>query len=304
MSNTVLGYRNYWFEGFSTPDNTATPQLSDVAVYTATGVAGGYATTTFSRNFNPQLRLTDGAFAPSITHVDWVRVLGALNIQLASMNGWMAYDAYLPVEVRFVGTDTFTPGGTTLFDSGWLSVPSAIAPSDLLILPSVWYIRDAPVDGLGSVEISIRCPANIGDIATFHVGAFWCGPAFVTVDGLQAGWSTRVIDPGEMGISKGQQGFPQVGTRRRELSAAWAPVEFSVAYGPRPSQWSMIEVQEFIGKTGICVMFPRTQDSTGSASAWVQRHLGIYGHFAELGQITDQGGNMFTWGPFTFTELL
>lgn len=190
------------------------------------------------------------------------------------------------------------------FAGDWIAAPAPRYEIDRLATPSIIHVMPVPIDGVNTVTIRIRCAATGTDVVFFSVGAFWCGPGASMPDGLESNWSIRWIDTGEMELSVGGQGYATTRPRVRELSGSWAPLSFVHAIGPRPSVWSAAEIAAFIGTTTPCIFIPRQSDADGAASAWVTRKLAIYGYFTDTGSITHLGGNNFSWGPFTFRELL
>lgn len=318
MSNTVLSYRNYIFERSATPtNNIETPQRSDLYIETAESsfeVVEGE--TTYFSAFGYQTNLYEirkvgvaGSSGGSGDPIAWqvqrdVQVIGLTNVRLLEHPGTEFFADY-PIRARLTLRDLET---NILFQSDWIDVLPVISTEDQeRDLPSAWVVLDAPISGVEVVEWSVRVGADsAGQSITIGIGAWWVGPGFTTSGGLEEGWAIRTIDPGTMALSDGIQGHPSVKSRTKELTAFWAPVPFDVAYGnpATPAVMDMQAIHDLVGNTGYCVFFPRTKDASGNSSSHIQRRLGIYGHFNSLGDITDQGGNNFKWGPFTFRELL
>lgn len=307
MNNTILSYRNWVLDpgvvvsasisgsgSEAGASNLLKPQLSKAAVWTGNPPDGGAVV-----ECRAQFTLT-----PDNAAGRTVRVVGILAAHLRQYDGLFNEDAERAVtnaEWRIVGKNW---GGAEVFTTGWKSL---LWFPDAGVETNVWHIFDEDQESVYTIDAYMRIDLNtFPNPVKVSMGSVWAGPGFGTEDGLIEGWSTQIVDPGVMAKSKGRQGYQSRLRRTRRLSASWAPVSFDVAYGnpATPTVADMQSVMGEIGSAGYCVMFARTRDSAGASSDHIQRRLGIYGHFTEIGTLVDKGGNMFGWEQFAVEELL
>lgn len=280
-----------------------TPQLSDAAVFEGilddedAGIV-----TTFYKDIDVTLGF--GAGGPDET-IRACRMIAVLDFRMLAYKSavWPAAEYGLDGQISM--RVTLTPEIGAVHDSGFFDVdlrPRHRLPNNLIyIIPD-----DVDVGVVSTVRIRIRLTGTDGQPYTASIGRIWCGNAFSTQFGLEAGWEMSVIDNGDMGLSVGGQGYPDIRMRARRASASWAPIGFDVAFGnaATPDEPDMQSIMSHVGTTGVCVFALRTQNAAGDSDAHITRRLGLYGHFEQLGSLRDLGGDQFAWGPFTFRELL
>lgn len=319
MSNTVLCYQNYYFEEgkeFAGSTSLCTPQMSDAYIAEVTIDGSGYATLTLGGDSGiDDISFLNYGLAKSSS------VMGVMRVRLLSyfVSGGSLWNDNQAVvdEANFTSSGNAKVtlrgknyAGTTVANSGaitlrWEYFGAFDAGASAFAVFSQASIQRLQVEiklyyGLGAAGSKVR----------ISVGGVWLGPTFETDFGLEANWSERIVESGEMARSAGQQGFPQARPPVREISGSWAPVPFSVAYGEgafgnwREIPRSLLEVNGIVRTTSPCVLMVRRNDASGSPSEHIQRVLTVYGHFTDVGSIQHIGGDQFTWGPFTFRELL
>ncbi len=114
------------------------------------------------------------------------------------------------------------------------------------------------------------------------IGQIWAGPLWLPSAGIQHDWECSIIDPGEMGISRGGQGYPRQRQRRRQLDMRLSHVPFEQAFGNSGN--TVLDLQQIgyrVGTTTPIIAFPRTRDAAGNGDAHAIHRLGVYGHLAE-----------------------
>jgi hypothetical protein len=167
-----------------------------------------------------------------------------------------------------------------------------------------WFVLPTTVAGVTSVRVTLRHTSGVND--TYTIGALWIGPLYKHPVGIDADWSMQVSDPGQMGLSKGAQGYPQLRQKTRIFSGLFGPVDLVSTYGD-PATPNAVDIQALqyrLGTTAFCVLFPRVEDSAGAVSEHLIHRLGIYGAFRDIGSIRHLSDDNYSWGPVTFQELL
>lgn len=221
-----------------------------------------------------------------------VQLVGLMNYSLAKVNveslTWRA--------AVYRATSAVVNAPITVWDR-----PSTDFPAHL------WHLLDEEVSDAVQVYIVIEPTFGTGGGSlSLTAGGLWSSPIWCPPDGLDASWRMSPIDPGVMGRSAGNQGYP----RRRQRYRAWegravdVPIEW--AYGD-PNDASIIDIQQLlyrVGTTEPCVLFPRSRNAAGERSVHLMHRLGVYGHFQELGGIDHTGGDNYAWTGARFAELM
>ena len=311
MNNTLISYRNLAAESadsisivFGDPVvavSGSSGELVDVSlatgrVYVADAVLDGSDTVV-------TLRLEQ--LLPA-SNIEAIRVAALLNVKILSWRGLADFsETERGAKFRFRLIQGVSPFAVVydsgLVDAGYSSYTGFI--NNMLHVCGDGYVGDF------RAEWTVQFPgggADPGNQMQIFVGGVWAGPALVTDLGLEAGWTINMTDVGDMALSNGGQGFPTIRARSRALSASFAPVEFAVAFGD-PTTLAVMDMQRMQSLVGVsrpCIFIVRCKDAAGNLSNHVLSRLGIYGHFKQLGQIVDQGGDQFKWSQFDFEELL
>lgn len=165
-------------------------------------------------------------------------------------------------------------------------------------------------DGVGDgywVTVHVTCTmgATAGAVS-LTLGGLWAGPVWSPPDGIDATWSQAINDPGSMGRSVGNQGYPRRRQRYRSFEGRAIHVPFRWAFGDQADS-AVLDIQQLlyrIGATEPIVLFPRTRDAAGELSTHITHRLGIYGHMAEAGRIEHIGGDLYQWTGVRVDELM
>ena len=200
-----------------------------------------------------------------------------------------------------VGTDA----GTILFETyiGAAQVSSeSVFPfvfSDSGFLRSFWFFMPSGL-GINRVDLVLSSPDNL----PWSIGGLYAGRA-LDIE-IAQGWSMSIIDPGSMGRSISHQGYPRPAQHRRDLSATFAPLSFAEAFGDgTPGSVDLQSIIMGMGTTGIGAFFPQTADPATGVPDKIRRHrMGTYGHFTQIPVIHELPGDLWEFGPFTWSELL
>lgn len=139
----------------------------------------------------------------------------------------------------------------------------------------------------------------------FSLGRIWSGPLWLPPSGIEADWDASTIDPGEMQLSRGNQGYPRVRQRHRQFRRG------KISHVPRP--WaiglpddSILDLQQLgfiLGKTEPCLLFPRLRLPGGALDTHAIHRLGCYGHFLEPLSPQHMGADEYE-ADVDFSELL
>lgn len=179
--------------------------------------------------------------------------------------------------------------------------PSADFPLHL------WSVLEQGVADGYWVTLEITAPMGVaGGTLTFTGGGLWAGPVWWLPNGLATGWRQLPEDSGQMKVSKGRQGYPSLGVIGRVFSGSAVDVAFEWAYGDEtnPAILDIQQLQYRVGSSKPVVIFPRTRNRAGARSVHVMHRLGVYGHFRQLGAITEAGGDKYNWGEIVVAELM
>lgn len=311
MNNTLVSYRNMAAESADsisivfgdpvvavsgTSDDLKDVSLATGRVYVADAVLDGPDTVV-------KLRLE--TLLPA-GYIEAIQVAALLNVKILSWRGLSDFsETERGAKFRFRLIEGVSPFAVVydsgLIDAGYVSYTGFI--NNMLHVVGNGYV------GNFKAEWTVQFPgggADPGNQMEIFVGGVWVGPALVTDLGLEQGWTMSVTDIGDMALSNGGQGFPSIRIRSRALSASFAPVEFAVAFG-NPTTPAVMDIQRMHSLVGVsrpCIFIVRCKDASGNPSNHVLSRLGIYGHFKQLGQVVDQGGDKFQWSQFEFEELL
>ncbi len=160
----------------------------------------------------------------------------------------------------------------------------------------IHFLLPAPVLATGAV-------VDITTTAAVSIGRFWAGPLWRPAGGIQRKWGCKVHDPGEMGKSRGRQGYPRLRQRVRQLDMQLSHMTTAQAYGAEGS--SEMDLQQLgfrVGTTTSTLLFPRTQVD-GVLDKHLIHRLGVYGHLTEDVNIRHADGDFHT-ATIKFDELL
>jgi hypothetical protein len=225
---------------------------------------------------------------------------GTSSHNVIASNVWDdSLDAGLPIQivslldVRRAGDETdFLFTVAYLDDSGsWQDLTyedPAYPSSDFL--RHIHVILPAPVSACG-VRVEV---IQLGGDCSFTVGRLWAGPLWRPAFGIQTDWEMAILDSGEMGLSRGGQGYPRRRQRRRQLDVRLGHCTLDDAYGNAAN--TTLDLQQLgyrLGSTEPLIAFPRTRDSTDALDAHVIHRLGVYGHLVQPIRIRHSTGNYF-----------
>jgi hypothetical protein len=171
----------------------------------------------------------------------------------------------------------------------------------------LWAILEAGVVDGYWVTLEITAPMGAeGGTLTMAAGGLWAGPLWWLPHGIATGWKGQVEDAGTMRVSKGRQGYASRATRGRVFVGRAIDVDFEYAYGSEvdPTILDIQQLQFRVGTTEPVVIFPRTRNRAGNRSVHVMHRLGVYGHFRDLGWITEATGDKYHWSEIVVGELM
>ena len=293
MGNFALGWRNHVFY-----ETAAT-----LGLISGTVTAGALSAL---QDMRLSKRVTIAETVVGVGHaqviIDWevpdanasaVQLIGLLNYAIEATG---ADDVVVQISVLGVsGTGDIVGQSVTQW-----SRPSADFPLHL------WAMLDAPIADAYRVTLTIDAGFSAGGTLTVTSGALWAGPIWSTPYGIETTWSQQINDPGSMGRSVGNQGYPRRRQRYRSFEGRAVYVPFAYAFGDEADP-NLLDIQQLlfrIGKTEAVALFPRTQNADGETSAHVMHRLGVYGHMAETGRIEHLGGDKFQWTGARVDELM
>lgn len=317
-----LAWNNYIFLGEDL-DKLNRPQLADMellelANYEAdTGagpVASGFRSVTVIRALKRKVAAGQSpAYFEEIARD--VRCLAALNVVCVSHSGIgdegaNDYQYFYPIEVKIQGFGNF---GLLVDETGWLAVPRAYNDLDALQQPSVFFLALGLLSWpqVRELHYTFRMRASEADTVVVGVGALWASDlvstGFSTENPftLDEGWTERPVDLGEIGYSSDGQGFPRLRGKPREFSGSFSPAPFenSIVSTANPQIPTFQSIMAEIGTTSPVILFPRTRDAGNSPNTVIQNVMARYGHFSDIGQLADLGGNRFAWRNWTLRQL-
>lgn len=293
MSNFVLGWRNHVFY-----ETGATLTLLNGAV--TVGALSALQDMRLSKRVTMSDTVVGAGHAQVI--IDWevadasaaaIQLIGLLNYSIAAPG---ADDVVVQLSASGVSGAGDVSGQTL---AQW-SRPSADFPLH------IWALLDAAIADGTRVTIVIDAGFSAGGTLTVTAGALWASPVWSPPDGIEATWSQAVTDPGKMGRSVGNQGYPRRRQRYRSFEGRAIHVPFAWAFGDETDA-TVLDIQQLlyrIGTTEPIALFPRTQNAAGEVSVHVMHRLGIYGHMAETGRIEHLGGDLYQWTGARVDELM
>jgi hypothetical protein len=165
--------------------------------------------------------------------------------------------------------------------------PDGFLRHDMLILPT-------PVTARGAfIDIS----AVSGGLGAFSIGRMWAGPFWRPSTSILRPWRAGVVDPGQMAISRGRQGYESLEQKARTLELRYGAAPLGDCIGTGDN--SVMDLQQLamrIGTTRHVFATPRTD-------AHAMHRLGFYGHCTEGLQLEHAGGDQLTAG-MRFVELM
>lgn len=317
-----LAWNNYIFLGEDL-DKMNRPQLADMELlelsnYDADGAAGPIATGFRSITVSRTLKRAVAAGQTPVYFEEVakdIRCLAALNVVCVSHTGIgdegdNDYQYFYPIEVKIQGYGAF---GLLIDETGWLTVPRVYNDLDALQQPSVFFLTLGLLSWPQCREIhwTFRMRASEADAVTIGVGALWASDLVSTGFSdenpftLDEGWTERPVDLGEMGQSTGGQGYPRVRGIARQFSGSFSPVVFEngIINTANPQIPTCRSVMADVGNTQPVILFPRTKDAQNVANTTIQNTMALYGHFQDIGQLADLGGNRQAWRNWTLLQL-
>ncbi|HRQ65878.1 MAG TPA: hypothetical protein PKZ76_13625 [Xanthomonadaceae bacterium] len=142
------------------------------------------------------------------------------------------------------------------------------------------------------------------DPAELSIGRVWAGPSWAPPSGIEADWDPVIVDPGEMSLSPGAQGYPRRRQKHRQWSGRISHVPRAWAIGMPDN--SVLDIQQLgfhLGQTEPCILFPRTRLAGAGLDVNAIHRLGCYGHFIEPIWPKHDRGDHYT-ADIRFAELL
>lgn len=293
MSNFGLGWRNHVFY-----ETGATLSLLNGSV------GSGDLAALQDMRLSKRVAMTDTVVGAGHAQViiDWevpdanaaaIQLVGLLNYGITATG---ADDVVVQISVSGVaGTGDIVGQSVTRWER-----PSADFPLHL------WAMLDSPIADGYRVSMTIDAGFSAGGTLEVTAGGLWIGPIWSPPDGIEATWSQAVSDPGSMGRSVGNQGYPRRRQRYRSFEGRAIHVPFAWAFGDETDA-TVLDIQQLlyrIGTTEPIALFPRTQNAAGDVSVHVMHRLGIYGHMAETGRIEHLGGDLYQWTGARVDELM
>lgn len=167
--------------------------------------------------------------------------------------------------------------------------------ADLIEYPGSDFVRHqhailpAPAMAKG-IRVALGGDAS----APLSIGRLWAGPLWAPPDGIKRRWQQSVIDPGEMAISRGGQGYPRQRQRRRRLDVELSHMPYEWAFGREDN--AILDLQQIgyrVGTTEPVICFPRTLTPAGDIDTHAIHRLGVYGHLTEPLRIRHVAGPYF-----------
>lgn len=280
MSSFAFGYRNYLTEpglifntdaGIEKGENLIDPRRSVVA-------------------YSPTLGI--GASA------EWPEARPVQIVCLFNHNGVVADESWRVAIKLYNGlTEVWSSSDST--SNLWVP-PAPVFMRDWII------ILDEPVTAnIMTVDIP---QSTDGPSTLVYGGHLWAGPLWIPTDGVRSDWRVSIIDPGEMEVSRGGQGYARLRQRRRELQVTLTDMDFENAFGV--ADGSVLDLEQigyYVGNTEPVIVLPRVRDETGEPPYPIDPHmihrLGVYGHLREPIAIRHLEGDRYT-SDFVVNELM
>jgi hypothetical protein len=140
----------------------------------------------------------------------------------------------------------------------------------------------------------IRVDSAMLSSTSLSIGRLWAGPTWEPSGSIDFDWFSDVEDRGEMGESRGGQGFPRPRQKRRILGMNLGAVPYEDAYGNEAD--TVMDLQQLgfeIGTTSPIIALPRTRKENGDIDTHAIHRLGTYGHLTNTLKIQHAKGNFF-----------
>lgn len=150
-----------------------------------------------------------------------------------------------------------------------------------------------PVENAEEIKLEFG-NSSVIEGRTVSIGRLWAGPVYRPPNGICKEWESTLIDPGEVGKSRGGQGYPRYRQKYRRVRMDLSHITFEQGFGgPSYTDMDLQQLGFRLGTTEPCLVFPRTTDATGAADTQAIHRIGIYGHLTELPNIRHRAGNHF-----------
>lgn len=180
---------------------------------------------------------------------------------------------------------------------------SSSSTSNLWTPPAPVFMRDWMIilpEPVTADSLALDIPQSIDGPSTLvYAGHLWAGPLWIPSDGVQSDWRHSVIDPGEMVISRGGQGYARLRQRRREVEVTLTDMDFENAFGN--AEGTVLDLQQlgyYVGNTEPVIVLPRIRDQTGEPPWPIDpqmiHRLGVYGRLRDPLSIRHLGGDRYS----------
>lgn len=209
--------------------------------------------------------------------------------------------------------DLRTDGEVLITAQAWsdtTGIDLASPSTDYMANPGSGFIwnhhlfASTPLENCHTVLIRVQGKLISGVRKRFTLGRIWAGPVYRPPNGICKEWESTLIDPGEVGKSRGGQGYPRYRQKYRRVRMDLSHITFEQCFGgPSYTDMDLQQLGFRLGTTEPCLVFPRTTDATGAADTQAIHRIGIYGHLTELPNIRHRAGNYFD-ASLTAEELL
>lgn len=279
--NAAIGYLDQCYGGTTTAStvdspmvaitsaaNLFTPQLSSAYVLTkpASGGIGGFDITRTFASAGP------------------VDVISLLDVRISGPETYFI-NVYVDSDLAFTGE----------FDADLYPADQFITHAHILLPVGVASASSV------RLEFSHSITANAVNVS---IGRLWAGPLYRPPNGICNEWESTLIDPGEMGKSRGGQGYARTRQKYRRTRMSLSHITFEQCFGgPSYTDMDLQQLGFRLGTTEPCLVFPRTTLTNGDEDTQAIHRIGIYGHLTELPNIRHVRGNHYD-ASLTAEELL
>lgn len=280
-------------------------------------MAGGSFVTS-EINTNP---VDPGAGSPWITGTQIGTVANLFTPQLsqcfglADGHGAMYFYRHFaePITLGVVSfLDLRTDGEVLITAQGWSDTTGIdlASSADYVANPGSGFIwnhhlfASTPLENCHTVLIRVQGKLIGGVRKRFTLGRIWAGPLYRPPNGICNEWESTLIDPGEMGKSRGGQGYARTRQKYRRTRMSLSHITFEQCFGgPSYTDMDLQQLGFRLGTTEPCLVFPRTTLTNGDEDTQAIHRIGIYGHLTELPNIRHVRGNNYD-ASLTAEELL